>query len=62
MKVSVGKPVLAMMSVACMAVPAATGVASAATTTSPDSSVRIAPAAAAASISQTDLLKLLTFP
>ena len=62
MKASVGKPVLAMMSVACIAIPAATGVASAATTTPSNSSVQIVPAAATAAISQTELLKLLTFP
>jgi hypothetical protein len=62
MKASVGKPVLAMVSVACIAVPAATGVASAATTTPSHSSAQIVPTAATAAISQTELLKLLTFP
>jgi hypothetical protein len=61
MKVSVGKPVLAAMSVACIAVPAATGVASAATPASTNSSVRVV-AAAAAPVDPNALLNLLTFP
>ena len=61
MKVSVGKPVLAAISVACIAVPAATGVASAATPASTTSPVR-AVAAAAPVDPNLALLKLLTFP
>jgi hypothetical protein len=62
MKVSVGKPVLAAMSVACIAVPAATGVASAATPASPISPVRLAAAAAAPVDPALALLNLVTFP
>ena len=62
MKVSVGKPVLAAMSVACIAVPAATGVASAATPASTISPVRLAAAAAAPVDPNLALLNLLTFP
>jgi hypothetical protein len=61
MKVSVGKPVLAAMSVACIAVPAATGVASAATPASNNSPVRVV-AAAAAPVDPNAILNLLTFP
>jgi hypothetical protein len=61
MKVSVGKPVLAAISVACIAVPAATGVASAATPAPTTSPVRLA-AAAAPVDPNLALLKLLTFP
>ncbi len=62
MKVSVGKPVLAAMSVACIAVPAATGVASAATPASTISPVRLAAAAAAPVDPALALLNLVTFP
>jgi hypothetical protein len=61
MKVSVGKPVLAAISVACIAVPAATGVASAATPAPTPSPVRLV-AAAAPVDPNLALLKLLTFP